>query len=107
MTYESLSARVGRRLREARIAAGLTVREASSCAGIPSHSLLVRYENDSARPPLDRLEALAHVYDTTLAALLSERDEAVGLIALIERADPATLRQLLLALEQAQSRTSA
>jgi transcriptional regulator with XRE-family HTH domain len=100
MTHEPLDMRVGRRLREARIAVGLTVREASSSAGIPNHSLLVRYENGAARPPLERMEALARVYDTTLAALLSERDEAVALIAEIDRADPTTLRRLLLALDK-------
>lgn len=103
MSREPPDMRVGRRLREARIAAGLTVREASNSAGIPNHSLLVRYENGAARPPLERLEALANAYGTTLAALLSQHDEAVALIAIIDRADPATLRQIFLALERATS----
>lgn len=98
MGSEPLEARVGRRLREARIAAGLTVREAAAAAGIPDHSLLVRYENSAARPPLERLHALATAYDTTLAALLTERDEVVSLIAAIERADAMTLSRLLAAL---------
>jgi transcriptional regulator with XRE-family HTH domain len=106
MAYESLDARIGRRLREARIAAGLTMREASSSAGIPSHSLLVRYEHGAARPPLERLDALARIYDTTLAAILTERDEAVALIAEIERADPTMLRRLLAALNMVAEHTS-
>ncbi|WP_322489308.1 helix-turn-helix transcriptional regulator [Chloroflexus sp.] len=98
MMHKPLDTLVARRLREARIAAGLTVREAAAAAGIPDHSLLVRYENRVARPPLERLHALAMAYDTTLAALLTERDEAVKLIAAIERADTPTLNRLLAAL---------
>jgi len=98
MDDEPLEARVGRRLREARLTAGLTVREAAEAAGIPHHSLLVRYENSAARPPLERLGALAGAYGTTVAALLAERDEVVPLIAQIERADVAVLQRLLAAL---------
>lgn len=100
MLAEPLGARVGRRLRQARIAAGLTVREAAQQAGLPDHSLLVRYEQSAARPPLERLQALAATYSLTLAALLAERDDVVPLIALIEQADPATLQLLLAALAQ-------
>lgn len=98
MTGEPLDTLVARRLREARIAAGMTVREAAAAAGIPDHSLLVRYENSVARPPLERLHALATAYGTTLAALVTERDEVVKLIAAIERADTQTLNRLLAAL---------
>jgi transcriptional regulator with XRE-family HTH domain len=98
MMNSPLDDRIGRRLREARIAAGLTMREAASSADIPSHSLLVRYENGTARPPLARLAALASAYDTSLAAILAERDEAVALITAIEQASPATLQRLLDAL---------
>lgn len=98
MASEPLDALVARRLRAARIAAGLTVREAAAAAGIPDHSVLVRYENSAARPPLERLRALASAYETTLAALLAERDEVVPLIAAIERADTQTLNRLLAAL---------
>lgn len=98
MSREPLSTRLGRRLREARVRAGLTVREAAQAAGIPNHSLLVRYENNDSHPPLDRLEALADAYETTPAALLAEQDEAVGLIALLERADATTLQRILAAL---------
>lgn len=98
MTSEPLDTLVARRLREARIAAGMTVREAAAAAGIPDHSLLVRYENRKTRPPLDRLYALAEAYNTTLAALLAKRDEVVKLIAAIELADAQTLNRLLAAL---------
>ena len=97
----SLDNRIGRRLREARVAAGLTMREAASSAGIPNHSLLVRYEDGTVRPPLDRLAALASTYDTSLAAILAERDEAVALITAIEQASPATLQRLLRTLDLA------
>jgi transcriptional regulator with XRE-family HTH domain len=98
MEPEPLRARLGRRLREARVHTGLTVREAAQRAGMPSHSVLVRYENGDAHPPPERLEALAQAYATPVAALLAERDEAVALIALLERADPGMLRRILAAL---------
>jgi transcriptional regulator with XRE-family HTH domain len=98
MRHEPLEQRIGRRLREARVSAGLTVREAAQLAGIASHSLLVRYENGDSAPPPARLEALADSYETTVAALLAERDEAVALIRMIDQADPTTLQRLLTAL---------
>lgn len=103
MPDERLEARVGRRLREARINAQFTVREAAEAAGLPNHSILVRYENGTARPPLERLAALAAVYNTTLAALLAERDESVALIAAIERANPHTLQRLRAVIEPTRS----
>src|SRR4051794_4125744 len=50
---------LGPRLREARLNAHLTVREAAERAGLHSHGTLVQYENGHVRPPLDRLAALA------------------------------------------------
>ncbi|MGB9633680.1 MAG: hypothetical protein ACPL8I_10140, partial [Chloroflexaceae bacterium] len=50
------------------------------------------------RPSLDRLRSLAAAYATTLAALLTERDEVAPLIAAIARADARTLSRLLDAL---------
>jgi transcriptional regulator with XRE-family HTH domain len=94
MVDERLEERVGRRLREARIGARLTVREAAIAARLPDHSILVRYENGTARPPMDRLAALARAYHTTLAALLAERDETMSLIVAVERADRVTLERL-------------
>jgi transcriptional regulator with XRE-family HTH domain len=99
MPDERLEVKVGRRLREARISAQITVREAADAVGLPSHSILVRYENGTTRPPLDRLAALAVAYGTTLAALLAERDELVPLIAAAERADAVTVNRLQAILE--------
>lgn len=100
MAGEPLAQRLGRRLREARFAAGLTVREAAALAGLPGHTQLVRYENGTAQPPLERLATLAGTYGTTPAALLAARDEAAALIALIDHADEALIRRLVRALEQ-------
>lgn len=99
MQNEPVTQRLGRRLRAARFAAGLTVREAAALAGLPGHTQLVRYENGTAQPPLERLAVLARAYGTTPSALLALHDETVALIATIERADEALLRRLLGALE--------
>ncbi|MCS7072706.1 MAG: hypothetical protein NZM00_14470 [Anaerolinea sp.] len=59
----------------------------------------MRYENGTAQPPLDRLAALATVYET-LAALLAVRDDAAPVIAVLDLADAAVIARLLRALEQ-------
>ena len=94
MEAETLAQRLGRRLREARFNAGLTVREAVARAHLPNPSQLVRYEQGAAEPSLARLAALARVYDTTPAALLSASDEAVTVIATIDQADGAMIEEL-------------
>jgi transcriptional regulator with XRE-family HTH domain len=81
---EAIDVRVARRLRDARVAAGLTVREAATQAGV-DHSQIVKYENGTHRPPLDRLDMLARAYGLTLAALLAENDALVPIIADLER----------------------
>jgi transcriptional regulator with XRE-family HTH domain len=101
MESEPLGQRLGRRLRDARFRIGLTVREASELAGIRNHTQLVRYENGTAQPPLERLAALARTYQTTPAALFASQDEAVEVIATIDQADEAFLEQLLRALDGA------
>ena len=88
---------LGRRLFNTRVAAGLTVRAAAQAIGV-DHSMIVRYENAQAAPPLERLIALAALYGTTPAALLAQSDAAVELIAAIEQADSSTLARLLAAL---------
>ena len=55
---ETLTARVGRRLRAARLQAGMTVREATAATGI-AHSMIVKYENGAIPPPLNRIDTLA------------------------------------------------
>jgi transcriptional regulator with XRE-family HTH domain len=95
---ESIDVRVARRLRMARINAGLTVREAAARLGTDDHSLLVRYENGAVRPPLERLHALAQAYGLTASALLASDDTLVPLIAALERANPqvwASLAEML------------
>lgn len=88
---------LGRRLFNTRVAAGLTVRAAARSIGV-DHSMIVRYENAQAAPPLERLIALAATYGTTPAALLAQSDAAVELIAAIDQADDTTLDRLLTAL---------
>jgi transcriptional regulator with XRE-family HTH domain len=95
MEAETLAQRLSRRLHEARLATGLTVREAAARANLPSHSQLVRYEQGIAQPPLERLAALARAYNTTPAALLSSNDEAVEVIATIDQADAAMVAELV------------
>jgi transcriptional regulator with XRE-family HTH domain len=86
-TTEPIDVRVARRLRGARLAAGLTVREAATQIGLDDHSIIVRYENGSARPPLDRLSRLASCYGLTAAALLASNDALVPLITALEQSD--------------------
>ena len=96
---EPLSARLARRLREARVQAGLTMREAAVQAGISNHTLIVKYENGTVAPPLDRLHDLARAYGTTPAALLAENDAAMPVIAAIDQATSTQLAHLAVALE--------
>ncbi len=61
---DMLLQQLGPRLREARQAANLTVRDAGERLGL-DHSMIVRYENGDLLPPLDRLIALADLYGLT------------------------------------------
>ena|SRR6266540_4657453 len=83
---DSIGMRVGVRLREARLQAGLTVREVADRIGL-KHSIVVKYENGAIVPSIARLQALARLYELTAAALLAEHDEAVPLFALLDQAD--------------------
>jgi transcriptional regulator with XRE-family HTH domain len=89
---------LGRRLFDTRVAAGLTVRAAAQAIGV-NHSMIVRYENAQATPPLERLIALADLYSTTPAALLAHTDAAMPVIAAIDQADETTLTRLIAALD--------
>lgn len=91
---------LGRRLFDTRVAAGLTVRAAARLIGV-DHSMIVRYENAQAAPPLERLVALADLYGTTPAALLASTDAVAPVIAVIDRADERTLALLIAALDAA------
>jgi transcriptional regulator with XRE-family HTH domain len=79
-------AQLGDRLREARLNARLTVREAAERAGLRAHGTLVQYENGRVLPPLDRLAALAAAYDVPLASLMVSRDALAPVVTMLERA---------------------
>ena len=90
---EPIAARVGRRLREARLKAGLTIREATKATGI-SHSMIVKYENGNVAPPLARLDALARLYRIAPAALFATQDAGVDVLSAIDQAN-ATIIELI------------
>src|SRR5262245_46154206 len=98
-TLETAAGRVARRLREARIAARMTVRAVAYSLD-HSHPLIVKYENQTVAPSLDRLDALARIYGLTSASLLAEQDAAVPLLATIDQANPAQLAELAHLLHQ-------
>jgi transcriptional regulator with XRE-family HTH domain len=79
-------AQIGERLREARLNARLTVREAAERAGLRAHGTLVQYENGRVLPPLERLAALAQAYDVPLASLVVSHDALVPVVTMLERA---------------------
>lgn len=100
---EPLSARVARRLRDARLQARLTVREAARQAGLESHATVVKYEN-GAGVPLDRLGDLARVYAVAPPALLTARDELVPLLNWLEHATPEELAIVHAIIDEVRSR---
>ena len=79
-------ARIGERLREARLNARLTVREAAARVGLRAHGTLVQYENGKVLPPLDRLAMLAQVYDIPLASLVVSHDALIPVMTMLEHA---------------------
>lgn len=98
--------RVGERLREARLNARLTVREAAERAGLRSHGTLVQYENGRVLPPLDRLAALTQAYNVPLASLFVSHDALIPLITMLERASTAQLNAFVHLLHQALDQTT-
>jgi transcriptional regulator with XRE-family HTH domain len=104
MTLDSLPpvvARLGERLREARLNARLTVREAAERAGLRAHGTLVQYENGRVLPPLDRLDVLAHAYGVPLASLLVSQDVLMPLVTLLEGASVSQIAAFTQLLQQA------
>jgi transcriptional regulator with XRE-family HTH domain len=91
---------LGTVLREYRLRAYLTVREAASALGLQSHSRLVAFENDQATPSLEQLTGLATVYNTTIYSFLLPETVA-NLIPLLEQASPELLDQIHYLLEHA------
>jgi transcriptional regulator with XRE-family HTH domain len=86
ITSTAMVAQLGDRLREARLNARLTVREAAERAGLRAHGTLVQYENGRVLPPLDRLAALATAYDIPLASLVVSEAALMPIVTLLERA---------------------
>jgi transcriptional regulator with XRE-family HTH domain len=90
---DALLQQLGPRLREARQAANLTVREVGERLGV-DHSMIVRYENGESLPPLDRLITLADIYGLTPAALLARHAAGITVIAAIDQAEAGTIARL-------------
>jgi HTH-type transcriptional regulator, cell division transcriptional repressor len=86
--------RVGGRLRRAREAAGLTLRELAAQVGLRDHTVILKYERGVTAPTITRLYALAQALRVTPAALLAAHDEAVALIAAVDTADQERREQL-------------
>jgi transcriptional regulator with XRE-family HTH domain len=86
-----LVVRLGERLREARLNARLTVREAAERVGLRAHGTLVQYEQGKVLPPLDRLAALAQAYGLPLASLLVSEDALAPVVAMLEQATAAQI----------------
>lgn len=89
---ETITVRVGARLREARLTARLTVREAAARIGLRAHGTLVQYESGRVSPPLDRLAALAQIYGVPLAGLFVSDDVLIPVLAVLEQASPTQIR---------------
>jgi transcriptional regulator with XRE-family HTH domain len=90
---ERMATKVARRLRAARIKAGMTVREVAASLDI-SHTLIVKYEKGTVAPSFDRLDALARIYGLTGAALLADQDAGISVLAAIDQASAAQLAHL-------------
>jgi transcriptional regulator with XRE-family HTH domain len=91
---------VGARLREARLNARFTVREAAERIGLRAHGTLVQYESGKVAPPLERLAALADVYGVPLASLFVGHDALIPVVTVLERATPAQISALAQLLQQ-------
>src|SRR3954469_14859147 len=97
---------LGERLREARLNARLTVREAAVRAGLRAHGTLVQYENGRVLPPLDRLAALATAYDVPLSSLVVSHDALMPVVTLLEHASGPQLDAFALLLQQVLDHTT-
>jgi len=86
--------RIGGRLRRAREAAGLTLRELALQVGLRDHTIILKYERGETAPTITRLYALAQALGMTPAALLAAHDEAVALITAVDTADQERREQL-------------
>lgn len=91
---------VGRRLRDAREAAGLSLRELAQRVGLRDHTVLIKYERGETPPSSVRLVALARALDCSAAALLANQDQAMALISIVDQADTDLIAQLQFVLER-------
>ncbi len=91
---------LGPRLRRARITSLLTVRAVAERLGI-DHSVIVRYEHGEILPPLDRLAALANVYQVSLASLLVVNDVLAPVVTMLEQIGPEQISVFAKLLQQA------
>lgn len=92
--------RVGRRLREAREEAGLSLRELAQRVGLRDHTVLIKYERGETSPSSARLRSLAQALACSAAALLADRDDAVSIIDAVDQADAARLAQIQFVLDR-------
>lgn len=92
---------LGARLREARLNARLTVREAAARIGLRAHGTLVQYENGHVLPPLDRFTALAYVYDVSLASFVVSNDALIPVVTMLEHATEAQVAAFVQLLQRA------
>jgi len=93
-TATQYAQRIGGRLRQAREASGLTLRELAAQVGLRDHTVILKYERGETAPTITRLHALAQALNMTPAALLADHDEAVALIAAIDMANQERREQL-------------
>jgi transcriptional regulator with XRE-family HTH domain len=90
---------LGQRLRAAREQAGLSLREVAGRVGLRDHTVLIKYERGATAPTSARLRSLAQALGCSAAALLADRDDAMAIIAAVDRADDVRLAQLQLVLD--------
>jgi transcriptional regulator with XRE-family HTH domain len=95
--------RIGKRLRDAREEAGLSLRELAQRVGLRDHTVLIKYERGETPPNSARLLSLAQALGCSAAALLAGRDETMALIAAVDQADDLLVAQLEFMLERLQS----
>jgi transcriptional regulator with XRE-family HTH domain len=90
---------IGRRLRQIREQEGLTLRDLAQRLGFPHHTILLKYERGETAPSTARLVSLARALNSSPAALLARDDQAIPIIAAVDRADAVELAQLAFILE--------
>ena len=72
-------ARVGDRMRAARVAAGMSQADVEKTSGVPK-TMLSRYENNHVSPSLDSLGRIATAIGVTQGSLLGEPELAVAVL---------------------------